>query len=52
MKKSKFKNIYYVLFLLVFISSCTSNLDFDQANDLKTTPVIVGRIQVINATFS
>lgn len=44
MKKSKFKNIYALFFLLFFISSCTSNLDFDQANDLKTTPVIVANV--------
>ena len=42
--KPTFKKIISLL-LLVFISwSCSSNLDFDQANDIKISPVIVANL--------
>lgn len=39
--------IIVIIILSLFTFSCSSNLDFDQVNDLKTTPVIVANL----ATF-
>lgn len=44
MKKPTIKNIFTLFLLLVFTLSCTSNLNFDQVNDLKLTPIAVANL--------
>ncbi|WPR70072.1 hypothetical protein SLW70_08925 [Flavobacterium sp. NG2] len=49
MKKPTLKNIYFVFLMLVLSSSCTSNLNFDQVNDLKLTPIAVANLTYFEA---
>ncbi|MGA9638568.1 hypothetical protein [Flavobacterium sp.] len=40
MKKAIVKKIFTIFLMMIFTMSCTSNLNFDQANDLKLTPTV------------
>lgn len=44
MKNLYLKRIICFIFLIACSFSCSSDLDFDQANDLKVSPVIVGNL--------
>jgi hypothetical protein len=41
-----------IIILSLFTISCSSNLDFDQVNDLKTTPVIVANLATFDVPAS
>lgn len=44
MKKYSFNKICYLLLFVGCCFSCSSDLDFNQANDLKLEPVVVGNL--------
>jgi hypothetical protein len=43
-KKHRFYTIFGTLLLTLFLFSCSSDLDFNQANDLKLEPVILANL--------
>lgn len=48
MKSNFISRISKILLLVFVFSSCSSNLDFDQANDFKLTPVFVANLAYFN----
>jgi len=52
MKKTFNKRLLGIFTLLLFSFSCTSNLDFNQVNTLKSTPVFVANFATFDAPAS
>ncbi|MEO8253028.1 MAG: hypothetical protein ABI554_01480 [Flavobacterium sp.] len=48
MKNYSLPKIYYILVFVGCCFSCSSDLDFNQANDLKLEPVVVGNLSNFN----
>ena len=44
MKQSSYNKVFWVLILAIFSFSCSSNLDFNQVNDLKLEPVVLANL--------
>lgn len=44
MKKAIFKSLYSCIALVLLFSSCASDVDFDQVNDIKLEPVFIANL--------
>lgn len=52
MKNCCFKRIFYAALFIMCSFSCSSDLDFNQVNDLKIEPVIVGNLSYFDVPAS